>query len=181
MRGKSHHYLGQYLVRHYMNHVPHSCKKAFLIGCVEPDRNPATYLKGSIRCQWLRGHNYPNAVHFMRNISRRLENKRRFRLWDYYTLGKLIHYIADSFTYAHNDIFPKNLAGHREYEIALQNHFLTYIEKDPKMNIIITHSVMESVYKYHYEYETMESGVHTDSYFVLAACCCALTVLFPNP
>ena len=51
MRGKSHLRLAQYLVEHYLPDAPKSCQIAFRIGCIEPDRNPATYLKGSIRCE----------------------------------------------------------------------------------------------------------------------------------
>lgn len=181
MRGKSHRYLGQYLIRHYMNDVPQLFKKAFLIGCVEPDRNPATYLKGSIRCQWLRGHNYRNARRFMRCISLRLEKKENLNVLDYYTLGKLIHYTTDAFTYAHNDTFPTNLADHREYEVALQKHFLRYIEKDPQVDPKVARSIMEAIYSYHREYEELEANIHIDSHFALAACCCVVAVLFPKP
>ena len=109
MRGKSHLRIAQYLLDHYMPNIPTRYQRAFRIGCIEPDRNPATYLKGSIRCQWLRGHNYKNARRFMRTISARLEKKERFNLFDYYTMGKLIHYTTDAFTYAHNDTFPVQL------------------------------------------------------------------------
>ena len=98
MRGKSHRCLGQYLVEKYMPHAPKRYIRAFLIGCIEPDRNPVTYLKGSIRCQWLRGHNYENARRYMRRLSERLERKERLFLIDYYALGKLIHYTVDAFT-----------------------------------------------------------------------------------
>ena len=42
MRGKSHRCLGKYLVQHYMSDTPERYVKAFLLGCIEPDRNPAT-------------------------------------------------------------------------------------------------------------------------------------------
>ena len=113
MRGKSHRCLGQYLAQHYMPDVPKPYVKAFQLGCIEPDRNPITYLKGSFRCQWLRGHNYRNARRFMREISWRLEKKDKLNLWDYYTLGKLIHYTTDAFTYAHNDSFTTSFSDHR--------------------------------------------------------------------
>jgi len=180
MRGKSHRYLGQYLIQHYMSEMPRLHQKAFLVGCVEPDRNPTTYLKGSIRCQWLRGHNYRNARRFMRSISWRLENKQHLNVYDYYTLGKLIHYITDAFTYAHNDTFSTNLVDHRTYEVALQEHFLRYIEEDPQVNPKIARSIMEAIYSYHREYESLESNIHIDSRFALAACCCVLAVLFPK-
>ena len=181
MRGKSHRYLGQYLAEHYIKDVPKAYTNAFLIGCVEPDRNPATYLKGSLRCQWLRGHNYKNARRFMRQISWRLERKDHLNLYDYYTLGKLIHYTTDAFTYAHNDTFPTKLADHREYEVALQDHFLKYIQADPQVDTKVARSVMEAIYSYHQEYEELEANISNDAKFALTACCCVLAVLFAKP
>lgn len=178
MRGKSHRCLGQYLVQHYLSDAPERCVKAFLLGCIEPDRNPVTYLKGSIRCQWLRGHNYKNARRFMRHISLRLEKKEKLNIFDYYTLGKLIHYTTDAFTYAHNDTFTTNLGEHREYEAALQDHFLEFISSDPQVNPRIASTVMEAIYSYHREYETLEADIRTDARFALNACCCVLAVLF---
>lgn len=180
MRGKSHRCLGQYLARQYMKDIPERYVKAFLIGCVEPDRNPVTYLKGSLRFQWLRGHNYRNARSFMRQISRRLERKDNLNLLDYYTLGKLIHYTADAFTYAHNERFPTNLAEHRVYEAALQDHFLNYLQEDPQVNPQTARSIMESIYSYHSQYEELEADIRTDAKFALNACCCVLAVLFAN-
>ena len=87
MRGKSHICLGKYLAEHYMDHVSSTHIQAFLLGCLEPDRNPFTYLKGSFRFQWFRGHNYRNARRFLRRISARLEQKETWNLYDYYTLG----------------------------------------------------------------------------------------------
>ncbi len=181
MRGKSHRSLGIYLANHYMQDVPHAHIRAFLIGCIQPDRNPATYLKGSLRCQWLRGHNYRNARQFMRSISCRLEKKGPHTLYDFYTLGKLIHYTADAFTYAHNDTFPTNLAEHREYEIRLQEHFINYVAEDPKVNPKVARSVMDAIYAYHREYEQLDANIHIDSRFALAACCCILALLLPKP
>lgn len=181
MRGKSHLCLGRYLSEHYMAHLPKRYVSAFLFGCIEPDRNPATYLKGSFRHQWLRGHNYRNARRFLRRISLRLETRENWKLFDYYTLGKLIHYTADAFTYAHNDTFPTDLRDHREYEIALQEHFLQFMEQDPTVNVRTARSIMDILSAFHRSYETLRSDVRTDSIFALAACCCVLTVLFPKP
>ena len=96
MRGKSHCQLGNYLVNTYFPQISGPYRTAFLLGCIEPDRNPATYLKGSVRAQWLRGHNYENAKHFMGRIARRLEQKKCWNLLDYYTAGQLIHYTGSS-------------------------------------------------------------------------------------
>ncbi len=181
MRGKSHICLGRYLAQHYMEGVPQRYVRAFLVGCVEPDRNPITYLKGSLRCQWLRGHNYQNARRFMRQISRRLERKESLHLFDYYTLGKLIHYTADAFTYAHNASFPKDLSEHREYEAALQEHFLEYMQEDPQVDPRVAQTVMDGICSYHREYIKAPADIRRDSQFALAACCCVLAVLFVKP
>ncbi len=177
MRAESHRQLGRYLARHYLSDVPMACKRAFYIGCIQPDRNPITYLKGSIRCQWLRGHNYRNARRFLGQISRRLENKQNWSLWDYYTLGKLIHYTADAFTYAHNEAFCRHLGAHRAYEAALQDHFLAFLQEDPQVNNTAARTIMEAIYHHHRLYEDQESGIHTDARFALTACCCVLAVL----
>ncbi len=181
MRGESHRRLGRYLAAHYMDGVPRAYIRAFLLGCIEPDRNPATYLKGSIRYQWLRGHNYLNALHFMRHISRRLEAREQLRLLDYYTLGKLIHYTTDAFTYAHNAAFPKNISEHREYEAALQEHFLDFLQGNPQVQPRNACSIMDAIYRYHREYSTQPRNVDTDARYALTACCCVLALLFAHP
>lgn len=180
MRGKSHHCLGQYLLARYMHSIPVFHASAFLIGCVEPDRNPVTYLKGSIRCQWMRGHNYKNARRFMRTLSRRLEKKSHWNIYDYYALGKLIHYTADAFTFAHNDHFSTRLSDHREYEASLQIYFLRYLREDPKVDPKVAPSVMDAISRYHREYRQRDAGIPTDTHFALAACCCVLSVLFSD-
>lgn len=177
MRGKSHISLGHYLIRRYLPDLPSRYRSAFLLGCIEPDRNPATYLKGSLRCQWLRGHNYRNARRFMRRISMRLERRDAWNLFDYYTLGKLIHYTADAFTYAHNDSFPENLSDHREYEERLQDHFLAYLQDNPQVNVRLAGTIMEGISSYHREYSCEKADIHRDSRFALQACCCVLAIL----
>lgn len=180
MRGESHRRLGRYLARHYMAHIPNRYVTAFLIGCIEPDRNPATYLKGSLRCQWLRGHNYRNARRYMRRISGYLEKKQRLNLYDYYTLGKLIHYTADAFTYAHNADFPAQLHDHMQYEAKLQDHFLAFLADDPKVDIRMARDIMSAISRFHREYEQREYTIYNDCRFALTACCCVLAILFAN-
>ena len=177
MRAKSHRCLGQYLIRHYMPQLPDLQTRAFLLGCVQPDKNPATYLKGSLRCQWLRGHNYPNAKRFITRIAERLEQKSHWNLYDYYTLGKLIHYIADAFTLAHNASFPVNLDAHRSYEAILQNHFLTCLHLKPSVVRPPEETAAAAISHYRRLYDRSPSGIYTDTAFSLNACCSVVSVL----
>ena len=171
MRLQSHRQLGCYLADRYMSHLPPKYIRAFLIGCTQPDRNPATYLKGSIRAQWLRGHNYSNTHRFMERIRRRLSKKDSWNRFDFYTLGKLIHYTADAFTRAHNEDFSFGLAAHRAYEAALQEQFLPFLQQEPVPDEIL------SVRRYHREYCRYPADVFTDCRFALNACCCVLAGL----
>jgi len=177
MRRKSHQQLGRYLAQQYLSHLPRNHLRAFCLGCVEPDWNPATYLKGSLRHQWLRGHNYPNARHFMGRIARRLEGKQRLSLADCYTLGKLIHYTADAFTQVHNAGSGTCLAQHRQYEAALQTHFLQYLQQLPQVEVLSAPSIMEALSRAHVQYQQQEPHIRTDARFALNACCCVLAVL----
>ena len=117
----------------------------------------------------------------MRHISWRLERKKKWNLYDYYTLGKLIHYTTDAFTYAHNASFPTQLSDHKAYEDALQEHFLAFMAEDPQVNPIVAQNIMEAICSYHREYEQTEANIHNDSRFALAACCCVLAILFAKP
>ena len=98
MKGKSHRLLAQYLIDQYLSGQPRRCTRAFLLGCVQPDRNPTTYLKGSFREQWLRGHNWGNSQRYMQRLCRRLERKRKLGMLSCYNLGKLVHYTTPSGT-----------------------------------------------------------------------------------
>lgn len=178
MRGKSHLCLGQYLVEKYMPNAPKRCIRAFLIGCIEPDRNPATYLKGSIRCQWLRGHNYENARRYIRRLAERLERKERLSLIDYYALGKLIHYTVDAFTYAHNQDFPVDLREHCAYEKALQNYFLDFLHGDPRPCGSGYDNVMETIQENHRRYMRRPGSIFTDTHYAFTvSCLVAATIL----
>ena len=178
MRGKSHLCLGIYLAEKYMPQTSPACIRAFLLGCIQPDRNPLTYLKGSIRHQWMRGHNYPNACKYISRLSVRLENKEKFTILDYYSLGKLIHYTVDAFTLAHNTNFPEDLAQHRIYETALQHYFLIALRNDPNTEILSAATVAEIICIYHQEYSCQIPGICNDTLYALNASCSILAHIF---
>ena len=177
MCSKSHLHLGKYLAEHYMEHVSKRYIQAFLIGCVQPDKNPVTYLKGSVQHQWLRGHNYLNAAGFMQRICQRLEHKKLLTIFDYYTLGKLIHYIADAFTRAHNSDFSQNLLEHRQYEYILQIHFLKYLSSNPQPVIRSLSSMMDTIIYSHQEYSRLDPHINNDAAYTLMVSCSVLSII----
>ncbi|MBR3569293.1 MAG: zinc dependent phospholipase C family protein [Oscillibacter sp.] len=94
---------------------------AFLFGSFQPDCNPFSYLKGSLRGKLFGGHTYANSRRYVNRRIRALQARARRSLRDYYALGKLTHYVADAFTWPHNPHFPGAGWGHHVYETELRH------------------------------------------------------------
>lgn len=171
MRNKSHALMGQILLREYLSELSAGHARFFLLGCTQPDKNPATYLKGSIRSRWMRGHNYSNASRYMVRLTLRLEAKDHFNLWDCYSLGKLIHYCMDAFTFAHDERFPKKLKAHRVYEARLQNYFLAQVRRRPIPSGRFQGSPTALIHSMHVAYSRLPGSIETDTDFAFRACC----------
>lgn len=127
MKSCSHYSLGHYLTDTYLQEYPKFFRQAFSLGCIQPDKNPTTYLKGSFRWQWFRGHNWDNAKNYIRRTGNHLQARKKLKLLDFYRLGKLIHYTADAFTYAHNKNYTDSLSAHRSYESDLHNQLEMFL------------------------------------------------------
>ena len=170
MKLESHRILGRYLADAYLQELPKRHMQAFLLGCILPDRNPATYLKGSARARWLRGHNWSNANRYIRRLCIRLEDHRKPGIWAFYSLGKLIHYTADAFTLAHNDRFPTAIRLHRSYEAQLHHRFDVYLSLAPLLCRLPGRPMAEIVFQAHRCYETDIPGPDTDLRYTLDTC-----------
>lgn len=177
-KAHSHLLLGDYLASKYMAHSAKRHKHAFLLGCISPDVNPTTYLKGSIRHQWLRGHNWNNSKKYITRISNRLERKENLKILDYYKLGKLIHYTTDAFTLAHNAHFPKNLQKHRLYEKDLQRHFSEYLATPKHIAPPAENGIFHIIRNYHQDYSKGPKGISTDTKYAFTVCSLIFTMLF---
>ena len=178
MKSASHQTLGRYLVKEFLEDAPRRYIRAFLIGCIEPDRNPATYFKGSIRSQWLRGHNWGNSRNYINRLTLRLERRKNLHIWDFYSLGKLIHYTTDAFTDAHNSRFTTDLSVHNSSEQKLQEYFLSFMATDPSPVIDRRGTMMGTISAFHHDYLRLPGNAHTDTEFTLTACCTVMSILF---
>ncbi len=161
-----------------MAETPRRYRRAFLIGCVEPDLNYITYIKGSIRASWLRGHNWSNSQRYVGRVSRRLEARDHLRMLDLYRLGKLIHYTTDAFTYAHNDSFQENLRQHRSYERTLESYFFRYMAEEHACRAGEYDNILNMIRYYHDDYVNRPTGVYNDSKYTLIVCTAILELFF---
>ena len=171
MRNKSHALMGRILLREYLPGLPKASAKAFLLGCTQPDKNPTTYIKGSLRSHWLRGHNYSNASRFMMRLALRLDGKSHYSPWNCYCLGKLIHYTMDAFTFAHDERFPQDLKAHRQYEARLQNYFLAQVRRRPIPSRRFQNPPVALIHSMHAAYSQLPGSVETDTDYAFRTCC----------
>lgn len=121
MQTRDHRLLSNYLLNNSVIYIPENIRPFFIWGSIEPDYNVFTYLRGSIRKQVLRGHNYDNVIDSINSLITRLQDGMKNKYSYFYLLGKLIHYVADAFTFPHNKEFEGSLAEHCRYEHKLHN------------------------------------------------------------
>lgn len=145
--------------------------KAFVLGCIEPDYNVLTYIRGSLSHAVLRGH---NAENIRRHIHRKLEALQRRGLHSAqscFTLGTILHYVADTFTFPHNMEFGGSMAEHIYYEGTLHEVFakkLSICKKD--MTPIGNYSAW-SLFQYEYmNYCDTHHTIEGDCEYILRVC-----------
>lgn len=127
MLTKDHALLGRWLLERCGAAPDPLCRKLFLLGCVEPDWNPLTYLRGSLRHQFLHGHNAENAAKHLARLTQRLTRSGVQTPLQWFRFGTAIHYLADRLTFAHNPCFHGTLREHELYETLLHGVFLEHL------------------------------------------------------
>lgn len=143
----------------------------FLAGCVAPDYNLLSYLRGSMRVRMLRGHNAENVLPHLKSSMERLQNARKQSAYWYFTLGTLMHYVADCFTYPHNSAFPGSLIKHREYECSLHREFVRELSEHELDGLSIRpRSPWDELTQRHSQYVCKAGDMETDCYFIVKTC-----------
>lgn len=130
MQTKDHRLLGCYILNKFYSDLDCISRKLFLLGCVEPDWNVVTYVRGSLKYQFMRGHNALNAKKHFKHLLLKLRKTGVNTPAGWFRLGAALHYLADSFTFAHNSFFSGNLSEHRLYEQYLHHVFTKYLSKE---------------------------------------------------
>ena len=91
-------------------------------------------------------------------------------MWQYYTLGKLTHYLADAFTYPHNDHFSDSLMDHHRYESDLRLYLEGYLAQQQLRMETARRALTEAIAELHRQYLSMEnSGFGLDVRYILKA------------
>ena len=169
MKKRSHKLLASTLLEYKHGFQARRYEWAFLFGSFQPDCNPLTYLKGSLRAYKFRGHNFSNSQAYINNHIRRLQQRTRWSIWQYYTLGKLTHYLADAFTFPHNENYPDSLIAHRAYEDALRVYLAEYLRNRTLRLERARQDLTLASDELHRRYMETQADVNQDARYILEA------------
>ena len=169
MQKRSHKLLAQSLIDSYNGFAKRRFELAFLFGSFEPDCNPLSYIKGSRRGRALMGHNFSNSQAFIHRRIRRLQDRDHWTVWQYYTLGKLTHYLADAFTYPHNENYPDSLMDHRRYEDALRVYMAGYLARKDIRYMQVRQDLADAIEALHQKYMESAADMRRDAEYILEA------------
>jgi len=180
MQKRSHKLLAAALLRSHRGFSTRRHELAFLFGSFQPDCNPFTFLRGTFRGRPLGGHNFSNSHPYISRKIQMLLQCDRWSIRRYYTLGKLTHYLADAFTFPHNDHYPAPLMDHHRYEtelrLALQS-LLTSCSLLPQPHCPDLTGTIEQL---HRQYRSAESTVSGDIHYILRSTCLLMTLCPPT-
>jgi len=174
MVSKDHRLLGEFLARQMIKNKSLLATHLFLAGCVFPDHNPLTYLRGLYMGHPFKTHflflSYPDIL----RLCNKLENRKKLYLWDYYTLGALLHYAADAFTFPHNEHYTGNMLEHAQYEHGqLHQTFEQYLISEFHIEMYIPNN-MQSIGSFfsemHDSYMGMEPTALCDAKYICRVC-----------
>ena len=87
----------------------------------------------------------------------------------YYTLGKLTHYLADAFTYPHNEHYPESLIAHRQYEADLRQYLADYLENRTLRRANARQDLVDAISELHAQYMSTVTDMRRDVQFILRA------------
>ena len=121
MRKKSHISLARYLVAKSGNEELRKHKLAFYLGSILPDCKPSfLYRKHEI------SGTFQDVRREMIRLSEEEKAQKNRRAY-YRNLGQITHYVADYFTFPHNQSYPGGLSEHCSYEEQLKRELRKYL------------------------------------------------------
>lgn len=169
MRKKSHISLAKYLVNSKGMEELLVHKKAFYIGSIWPDCTISFIY---------RRHSKEETFSIMREELEKLVKsyqKKGINGKFCRHLGIVTHYIADYFTYPHNDFYPGSIKDHCNYEKELKFYLREYVkteeaqrERLENLNVESLEEICELIEKKHREYADDLKMIKQDCAYIVA-------------
>ena len=139
-------------------------RAAFLYGNIQPDLAVPSHL-GEQTARRMDGHNFSTASVRVMALFYRLRYGCEGAS-DYFLLGKLCHYAADCFTWAHNEDYPGTLSAHVSYEHRLDKLMRTKILQPVLPDELDGLSLPEFFFRAHQMYMKCAPGLERDIFFI---------------
>lgn len=169
MQKRTHTLLARTLLRNETGFSAKRFELAFLFGSFQPDVNPLSYLKGSLHYNKLRGHNYINSRAYINTRILKLQRRQRWTIWQYYTLGKLTHYLADAYTYPHNENYPSTMLDHHCYETDLRQFMQGFLAHRRIQRQQARRDLIAALEELHNQYMNTRASMYRDANYILKA------------
>ena len=169
MQKRTHTLLARTLLRSETRFPARRFEWAFLFGSFEPDVNPFSYLKGSLRYNKLKGHNYTNSRAYINAKILKLQRRQHWNIWNYYTLGKLTHYLADAYTYPHNENYPDSMLSHHCYETDLRLFMRGYLAHRHIQRQQARRDLVAALDELHQQYMDTRASMLRDASYIVKA------------
>lgn len=173
MRKKSHISLALYLLDNVDSELLMNHRKAFVLGSVLPDCRPSfVTVRHNIE------ETFELVTDFVEQLTVNYTDFKRLSTVYCRRLGEVTHYIADYFTYPHNDVYEGTFKEHCVYEGELKRALRAYIRSEQiQVNNSIAMSfkkpqdLCEYVKKMHMVYIAMpEKNIASDCMYIVTLC-----------
>lgn len=172
MRKKSHISLARFLVKGVNDDVLSRRWKAFYVGSLLPDCRPSFL---TVR------HEYDETIDMVEDKIRRLIDESDSRSTDstryMIDLGQVFHYIADYFTFPHNNNYPGNFRDHCVYEEYLKLGLRAYIREghavfhsEDTLKLTSVEDILDYIRESHQEYMQSLHNVEEDCEYITRVC-----------
>lgn len=190
MQTKDHLALGRYMAHTFQIKNPAN-HAAFVLGNIMPDINKLSYIRGYFqllaagrrrktrrrlslndhRRMLIGGHTAEGSRFFVNRIYRTLVGKTRLSVYDYYRIGKAMHYLADRFTFPHTMAYGDGFFSHVRYEKRLHAYMQGMFTLIPDMREIVKKCFRNTDFNGIYRAYRMEAGKpEHDCLHILAVC-----------
>ncbi|MDD3541634.1 MAG: zinc dependent phospholipase C family protein [Petrimonas sp.] len=171
MQTKDHLALGHFLLDISDCKELHKYRRAFLMGCVEPDYNMASYARGMKGHRKFRGHNAGNSLAHIEKCLSGIQTNGLQSAWDFFKLGNMLHYAADAFTWPHNEFWRKSLVQHAVYEAKLHERFTQALNTgSERIESLYSASLQQYFESAHDDYRNARHDMKTDCQYIIRVC-----------
>jgi hypothetical protein len=173
LRKKSHILLARYLADQMVAADElQSHRKAFCLGSILPDMKPSF-----LTTKHEFNGTFAQVGERMRDLTVDCDLYERNERVYWRRLGEVIHYVADYFTFPHNETYGGTLLEHGQYEKELKNGLKTYIASGQAWNHVkededfkSLQEILVYIQRNHRQYLSKERNVKDDIAFILRVC-----------